>query len=155
MRRPRHYLLLVLLWVFWCSDSPADAALWEQHMRAATTARQSGQHEDALRQVQRSLKEAEAFGEQDPALRHATLRPREDLPRSGALWGGRPLYQRALTVRDKALAHEHPEVSATLTDLPEPCPASRPKQKGAAIATRIQAMPIHCQSMLRLEGICV
>ena len=70
VKRRQEYLLLVLLGAFWCVDSPADAALWEQHMRAGAAAYQRGQDEEAVLQFERALKEAEAFGGQDP--RYAT-----------------------------------------------------------------------------------
>ena len=68
-KRPRNHLFLVLLWAFWCAGC-SDTALWEQHMRAGATASQRGEYEEALRQIELALKEAEVFGEQDP--RYAT-----------------------------------------------------------------------------------
>ena len=52
MKRRSKYLLLVLFGVLWCADSLADAAFWEQHIRAWAAACQCGQHDEALRNIE-------------------------------------------------------------------------------------------------------
>ena len=94
MKRLRNYLFLMLIWAFGCADSSTDTALWEQYMSAGKTAYQQHQYEEALWQVERALKEAEAFGEQD--LRYAaTLNNLAELTLPGprALQRGRAALQ--------------------------------------------------------------
>ncbi len=112
-------LLLVLFAVLWCANSPADAVLWEEHVSAGVTAHQRGQYEEALYQFERALKEAEAFGKQDPGYATTLDNLAAIYCDQGRYAEAEPFYQQSLAILEKAAGPEHPDVATSLNHLAE------------------------------------
>ena len=83
-------------------------------MRAGATASQRGQYEEALRRLELALKEAEAFGEQDPRYATTLNNLASVYEAQGRYAQAEPLYKRALAIREKALGPDHPDVAQSL-----------------------------------------
>ncbi len=110
------FLLLLPMW-FLPALVIADEAQWEQYMRAGEAAYQRGDYEEAVGQTKAALKEAEDFGEQDPRFA-TTLNNLARLYRAqGRYDEAEPLYQRSLTINEKALGPEHPHTAGILNNL--------------------------------------
>ena len=88
-------LLLLPMWL-WPALVIANEARWEQHMRAGVAAYQGGDYEEAVKQTEAALKEAEDFGEQDPRFADTLQGLATLYCRQGRYKEAEPLYQRAL-----------------------------------------------------------
>jgi tetratricopeptide (TPR) repeat protein len=103
--------------VFGCTQSSDQASSWEKEDAMAAEAFQQGRYAEAESLWTSALKKAEAFEPGDPRLAIS-------LGRLAFLYGSQlkyadaePLYQRVLTIREKALGPTHPDVAKTLYKL--------------------------------------
>lgn len=88
-------------------------------MRAGVAAYHQGNYTEAVKQTKAALNLAEAFGPDDPRLA-TTLTNLTLLYRSqGKYADAEPLYDRALTIREKALGARHPHAAQSLNNLAE------------------------------------
>src|SRR5207249_3151300 len=105
------YVLLQLL--------KEDEARWQEQMTAGRQTFQQKRYAEAERFFQAAVREAERFGPQDSRL-GASLNSLGILYFAETNYAAaEPLYQRALTIRERALGPEHPDVGATLNNLAE------------------------------------
>ena len=80
---------------------------------------QRGDYEEAVRQTEVALKEAEHFGEHDPCLATSLNNLAEFYRAQGRYTEAEPLYQRARAITEKPFGPEHPNVTPTLNNLAE------------------------------------
>ncbi len=103
----------LILWpvMVYAQDRP-----WRTYNEAGERAYLQGQYAEAEKQFLAAVKEAEAFGSQDPRLALS-------LSNLGTLYQARgqhaqaePLFKRSLAIREKVLGPEHREVAQSLED---------------------------------------
>ena len=83
-------------------------------MAAGAKAHREGYYFDAVNSFQAAVKEAEAFGQQDPRLATSLNNLAELYRLEGLFVDAEPLYKRSLAIREKALGPEHPQVATSL-----------------------------------------
>ncbi|HEX9584746.1 MAG TPA: tetratricopeptide repeat protein, partial [Gammaproteobacteria bacterium] len=87
-------LLFYSLWL-WSAPAVTDEAQWDAHMDAAHAAYERGNYAEAKSRFEAALKEAEAFGDEDPRLA-LTLNNLAVLYRAQRHFAGaEPLYKRS------------------------------------------------------------
>src|SRR3972149_6361581 len=117
MNRAIGCLAGVLVLALWPGAAVAQSGAWETTMAAGMSAHQGGHYAEAEEKFSAALKEAEAFGPEDPRLA-AIPNTRPPLPAPGAQpAGAEPLSRQALAIREKALGAEHADVAASLENL--------------------------------------
>ncbi len=104
-------LLCLALWLAGCST---EETRWERLVADGETAFQAGRYAEAEKLCLAALKEAEEFGEQDPRLATSLNNLAVLYDAQGHYAQAEPFYQRAITIYEKALGPEHPDVAATL-----------------------------------------
>jgi tetratricopeptide (TPR) repeat protein len=93
----------------------ADETRWHGYMNAGAEAYQRGDYAEAVRQTQFALKEAEAFGEEDPRFAQSLNNLAELYQAQGRYDEAEPMFKRALTIGEKTLGH--PDVATSLNNL--------------------------------------
>ncbi len=118
MKRTRTGLLLaVLVLALWPGCRIIQEARWEKANAAGMEAYQQARYAEAERHFKAALKEAEDFGPDDERLA-TSLNYLAALYRTqGKYAAAKPLYQRSLAIREKALGPEHPDVALSLNNL--------------------------------------
>jgi len=114
----RWILPVIFIWL----GSPAtfaDEAAWEQYIKAGIADYQKGDYADAIKQTNAALKEAEAFGEEDPRFATSLNNLALVYYAQGRYTETEPLYKRALGIQEKVLGPEHPDVATSLNNLAE------------------------------------
>ena len=86
-------------------------------MAAGAKAYREGRYSDAVNSFQAAVKEAEAFGPQDPRLATSLNNLAELYRLQGKFVDAEPLYKRSLAIREKSLGPEHPRVAGSLNNL--------------------------------------
>src|SRR5712691_3830004 len=96
-----------------------EEARWQEQMAAGRRAFQQKRYAEAEQFFQASIREAERFGLQDARLGTSlnSLAILYFAQTNNA--AAEPLYKRALSIRERALGPEHPDVGATLNNLAE------------------------------------
>ncbi len=123
MKKPRFLLkrhVWSLLLVFLCfgpAPAFADEAAWERHNSAGIAAYRKGDYAEAIRRFEVALKEAKAFGEEDPRFADALNNLAELYKAQGRYAEAEPLYKRSLVILKKVLGPEHPRVALGLNNL--------------------------------------
>ena len=98
-------------------QAQAEDAAWKRHMEAASTALQVNNPDDALFALGNALREAERFGPGDPRL-GSTLGIMASFQRSqGNFVEAASMYLRIVSVRERRLGKDHPEVADALDTL--------------------------------------
>ena len=116
-RIKRGWLLAGLLALALSSHGFAQGDQWESHMAAGEAAYRQGDYAEAESRFDAALKEAEAFGPEDPRLA-MSLNNLAELYRAQGRYGeAEPLYRRSLAIWEKALGPEHPDVATSLNNL--------------------------------------
>ncbi len=97
--------------------APAQGTSWDLYMGAAAKEYSQGRLEDAEMSLKDALREAEAFGAEDPRLA-VTLNNLGLLYEVQKKYAeAEPLLQRALAIREKSLGPEHLDVAKSLSNL--------------------------------------
>ena len=99
------------------AQTASTDADWQTRMRAAKIAQQQGKYTDAEAQLLAALKIAEGFGEKDTRLGESLNRLAHLYYLQGKYTRAEPLYRRALTLAEKTLGVDHPELASSLTNL--------------------------------------
>ena len=110
-------LVGILCVVFVSIQACTQETQWDKHMAAAATAYQQGRYTDAERLFQAIVKEAEAFGPQDPRLATSLSNLAELYRLRGKYAEAEPLNKRALAIRKRTLGPAHPDVANSLNNL--------------------------------------
>ena len=122
--------LLILLWTV---ESPSPLAvpvqgekpapevyeLWHIVHDLGLVALRNGQYADAEKMFSSALVEAEKFGEQDRRFTMTLNNLASTFVALGKLAEAEPLYERALSLDEKARGREHPDVATDLNNLAE------------------------------------
>lgn len=100
-----------------CGAGAADEGAWKRFYDAGTAAYNRGDRNEAARQFELALKEAQAFGELDPRLA-TTLAWVAELYRSQRRFSeAEPLVRRAIEIDEKTNGPDHPNVAMSLNSL--------------------------------------
>ena len=110
----RIIIRLILGLILLQTQAIAQDLSWEDRMRAGSKAYQRGDYKQAESHLRAGLDDAKKFGPNDPRLA-ANLNNLAELYRvQGHYAKAEPLYQRSLTILEKALGPEHPKVATSL-----------------------------------------
>ncbi len=114
------WLLVGLVSLFlWPAHGLAQGGQWQSYMTAGVAAYQQGDYPEAEKQFLAGLKEAKGFGQQDPRLATSLNNLAVLFKAQRKYAEAKPLYKRALAIRQKALGPEHPHVATSLNNLAE------------------------------------
>src|SRR3989304_5933747 len=119
MNRAIGCLAGVLALALWPGAAVAQTGAWETTMAAGRGAHQGGHYAEAEEKFSAALKEAEAFGPEDPRLAASLNNLASLYAARGQAAGAEPLLRRPLGIREKTLGPEHPEVAQSLNALVE------------------------------------
>ena len=108
-------VMLVSALCIGCGQSAGSP--WESYIQAGEAAYQQGNYAEAEKQFLAALQEAENFGPEDPRLATSLNNLANLYEAQGKYTEAEPLYQRALTIYEKALGPEHPNVATSLNNL--------------------------------------
>jgi len=117
LRKVRWMLVGILCVMFVSIQACTQETQWEKHMTTAAKAYQQGRYTDAERAFQATVKEAEAFGPQDPRLATSLNNLAELYRLQGKYAEAEPLNKRALAIRKRTLGPAHPDVANSLNNL--------------------------------------
>ena len=109
------WLLLGILCL--ASYAAAQDTAWEKYMKVGMDAHQRGQCAEAKKQFAAARKEAENLSAQDPRLGISLLGLGKVYMAQANYTQAQPLYQRAMSILEKALGPEHPAVATCLNQL--------------------------------------
>ncbi len=105
-------VMLVSALFFGCGQSAGSP--WESYIRAGEAAYEQCHYAEAEKQFLAALHEAEKFGPEDPRLATSLNNLVELYHDQGKYTVAETLYKRLLTISEKALGAEHPDVAQTL-----------------------------------------
>jgi tetratricopeptide (TPR) repeat protein len=114
MRKMSWVFVGILCLVLVLIQARTQETQWRKHMAAGAKAHREGYYFDAVNSFQAAVKEAEAFGQQDPRLATSLNNLAELYRLEGLFVDAEPLYKRSLAIREKALGPEHPQVATSL-----------------------------------------
>jgi len=117
LRKVCWMLVGILCVVFVSIQACTQETQWRKHMAAGAKAHREGRYTDAERSFQAAVKEAEAFGPQDPRLATSLNNLAELYRLQGKYAEAEPLNKRSLAIREKALGPAHPDVANSLNNL--------------------------------------
>jgi len=117
LRKVSWMLVGILSVVFVSIQACTQETQWEKHMTTAAKAYQQGRYTDAERSFQATVKEAEAFGPQDPRLATSLNNLAVLYHQQGKYAEAEPLNKRALAIRKRVLGPAHPAVANSLNNL--------------------------------------
>ena len=117
MRKVSWVLVGILCLVLVLILARTQETQWREHIAAGAKAHWEGRYCDAVNSFQAAVKEAEAFGPQDPRLATSLNNLAELYRLQGKFVDAEPLYKRSLAIREKALGPEHPRVAGSLNNL--------------------------------------
>ncbi len=117
LRKARWMLVGILCVVFVSIQACTQETQWDKHMTTAAKAYQQGRYTDAERSFQAAVKDAEAFGPQDPRLATSLNNLAELYRLQGKYAEAEPLNKRALAIRKRSLGPAHPDVANSLNNL--------------------------------------
>ena len=117
MNRAIGCLAGVLALALWPGAAVAQTGAWETTMAAGMSAHQGGHYAEAEEKFSAALKEAEAFGPEDPRLAASLNNLASLYAARGQAARAEPLSRQALAIREKVLGAEHADVAASLENL--------------------------------------
>jgi len=117
MRKVSWVLVGILCLVLVLIQARTQETQWRKHMAAGAKAHREGRYSDAVNSFQAAVKEAEAFGPQDPRLATSLNNLAELYRLEGMFVDAEPLYKRSLAIREKALGPAHTDVANSLNNL--------------------------------------
>src|SRR3990172_9491193 len=128
MNRAIGCLAGVLVLALWPGAAVAQSGAWETTMADGMSAHQRGHYAEAEEKFSAALKEAEAFGPEDPRLAASLNNLASVYAARGQAVRAEPLSRQALAIREKVLGAQHADVAASLEDLGSIFPPPRQKR---------------------------
>jgi tetratricopeptide (TPR) repeat protein len=111
------FLLAFAALTFASPNASAGEAEWQAHMKAGMAAYQRGDYRSAAASFAAALKEAEAFGESHQRFATTINNLAVMYMHQGRYAEAEPLYRRTLSIYEKALGPDHPDLGTTLNNL--------------------------------------
>ncbi len=108
------WTLVLLLIACATALAAGDEASWRRLMDEGRAAGLRGDYPSAGVAFESAVREAEAFGPDDPRLATSLLNLARAKARQGSVTDAEPLARRALAIREKVLDPEHPDVGEAL-----------------------------------------
>ena len=113
MIRKTNWCLVVMMGLAWVPGTVrAQDAVWQANHDAGWAAYKEGRFAEAETKLRVAEKQARGFGENDPRLATILDHLAWILCAEGKPAEGEPLAKSALSIREKALGAEHPDVAA-------------------------------------------
>ncbi|MBK9141949.1 MAG: tetratricopeptide repeat protein [Candidatus Melainabacteria bacterium] len=109
--------------------------MWERYNVAGQQAMSAGKHKDAESHFQLALTEAEKLGETDARLPTSLNNLANCLRAQGRLEEAEPLYQRALSVKEKAVGPFHKDLVVILENYATPAQGQQPAKRSCQTRT--------------------
>ena len=128
------------------TQATAQENLWETFIKAGMDAYRQGNYAEAEKQFIAAHEEAENFGSEDLRLATSLNNLAELYDNQGKYAKAEPLYQRSLTIWEKTLGPEHPNVAtslenyATLLRKLKPIRSLLPWSEASSTETRAKAI---------------
>src|SRR5205807_7958469 len=91
--------------------------IWEQHLAKARSLRARAMYKEAEQEYLAAVKEAEAFGPEDPRLARSWNNLAANYQDQGRYLEAEALYRRAIAQWERTLGPEHEDVGACLNNL--------------------------------------